>query len=369
MLPQNAVTEKMIRATNARTFAGRGFTLFLELNKSAEELGIRSHNYFICDTADTVKQYDLMKKVSTNHVQATVCLSNAYPDCSPEGTCIMYFTTMFMSDDWGSVSDEDYFKMKNQIAEDMINVFERETGCRIRDSIEEIAVASPTTYARYCGHPQGVIYGYETCDWDSLMPRMMMMKEDAGLFPGLRFVGGSGITPFVSMAKSMIEGSEDFSMTLFYGATDEQHLAYKDQLDEFSRHGLKVIYVLSDEEKEDYEYGFITKELIAKYADIESSTFFMCGPVKMYEFVTEQLSGCNLPLKAVHKDAACCPDLPAADPDTYTLTVHMRDQVYTIPALENETIPHSYGTGRIKRAKQMPGRRMRILPQKQSQNF
>ena len=51
-------------------------------------------------------------------------------------------------------------------------------------------MASPTTYARYCGHPQGVIYGYEAAEWDSLMPRMMMMKEDAQLFPNLRFAGG-----------------------------------------------------------------------------------------------------------------------------------------------------------------------------------
>lgn len=187
---REGVTEQMVRATNARTFSGRGFTLFLGLNKSAEELGIKSHNYFIYDTADTVKQYDLMRKVETNHVQATVCLNNAFPECSPPGTCMMYFTTMFMSDDWGNVSETDYFKAKDRVAEDMIRVFERETGCQIRDAIEEIAVASPTTYARYCGHPQGVIYGYETADWDSLMPRMMMMKEDAKLFPGLRFAGG-----------------------------------------------------------------------------------------------------------------------------------------------------------------------------------
>ena len=103
---------------------------------------------------------------------------------------MMYFPTMFMSDDWGNVSETDYFKAKDRIADDMIRVFERETGCQIRDAIEEICVASPTTYARYCGHPQGVIYGYETADWDSLMPRMMMMKEDAALSPGLRFAGG-----------------------------------------------------------------------------------------------------------------------------------------------------------------------------------
>ena len=96
MLEKKAVTEQMVRATNSRTFAGRGFSLFLGLNRSAEELGITSHNYFIYDTADTVKQYDMMRKVSTNHVQATVCLNNAYPEWSPS-TCMMYFTTMFMS--------------------------------------------------------------------------------------------------------------------------------------------------------------------------------------------------------------------------------------------------------------------------------
>lgn len=190
LLDKKSVTEAMVRATNARTFAGRGLTLFLGLNKSAEELGIKSHNYFIYDTANSVKQYDLMRKIATNHVQATVCLNNAYPECSPPGTCMMYFTTMFMSDDWGNITEEDYFKAKDRIADDMITVFERETGCKIRDAIEEIAVASPTTYARYCGHPQGVIYGYETGGWDSLMPRMMMMKEDAALSPGLRFAGG-----------------------------------------------------------------------------------------------------------------------------------------------------------------------------------
>ena len=79
--------------------------------------------------------------------------------------------------------------MKDQMAEDMIRVFERETGCKIRDAIEEICVA-PHHLRRYCGHPQGVIYGYETADWDSLMPRMMMMKEDALMNPGIRFAGG-----------------------------------------------------------------------------------------------------------------------------------------------------------------------------------
>ncbi|MCI5774284.1 MAG: 2Fe-2S iron-sulfur cluster-binding protein, partial [Erysipelotrichaceae bacterium] len=46
----------------------------------------------------------------------------------------------------------------------------------------------------------------------------------------------------------------------------------------------------------------------------------------------------DLPLKAIHKDATCCQDLDIKDPKTFKLCVHMRDQVYEIPALENETI-------------------------------
>lgn len=183
------VDERIVKETNARKFAGRGFSMFLGLNKSADELGITNHNYFLYDTMDTAKQYDLMKTIESNEVQATVCLNRAYPECSPEGTTMMYFTTLYMSDDWANVKPEDYFKVKDYVANKMIDRFEQDTGCKIRDSIEEISVATPMTYARYCGHPEGGIYGYESQYWDGLMPRLLMMAEDHKI-RGLRFAGG-----------------------------------------------------------------------------------------------------------------------------------------------------------------------------------
>lgn len=182
-------TEEEVRATNARKFAGRGFTMFLGLDRDADELGIENHNYFLYDTMDTVKQYDNMRTIAGNEAQATVCLNRAFPDCSPKGTCMMYFTTLYMSDDWANVKAEDYFKTKDFVANKMIDRFERDTGAKIRDHIEEISVATPMTYARYCGHPQGVIYGYESQYWDGLMPRLQMMGEDYRR-RGLRFAGG-----------------------------------------------------------------------------------------------------------------------------------------------------------------------------------
>ena len=150
--------------------------------------------------------------------------------------------------------------------------------------------------------------------------------------------GGSGITPFLSMAKSMEEGDESYEMILFYGARDEAHLAYKKELDALAEKGLKVIYVLSDEERQGYEHGFVTAELLEKYVDISAVTFFLCGPAAMYAFVQKQLSSYGLPVKAIRKDATCCKNLEMENPRTFTLTVRIRDKVYTIDALENETL-------------------------------
>lgn len=152
--------------------------------------------------------------------------------------------------------------------------------------------------------------------------------------------GGSGITPFVSMAGSLADGDEDYEMTLFYGARTAAQLAYKTELDDLAARckNFKVIYVLSDEEQEGCETGFVSAELLRKYVDIPTSTFFLCGPQAMYNFVGKELAPFGLPRKAVHHDAACCPDLAMENPGEYTLTVHMRDEVYTIPAKANETL-------------------------------
>ena len=187
----DAPPERAVRATNARKLSGRGLCMFLGLDATPDELGIENHNYFLYDTMDSVAQYEKMRTIKDNDVQATVCLNRADPGCSPEGTTMMYFTTLYMSDDWANVSPQDYFRTKDYVANKMIDRFEQDTGAKLRGHIEEISVATPMTYARYCGHPQGVIYGYESQYWDGLMPRLQMMNEDyENGVRGLRFASG-----------------------------------------------------------------------------------------------------------------------------------------------------------------------------------
>lgn len=93
--------------------------------------------------------------------------------------------------------------------------------------------------------------------------------------------GGSGITPFYSMAAAIVDGIEDFDMTILYGSRSSNGILLKEEIEELaerSKGRVKVVHILSHEEKEGYEHGFITGELIKKYAPEGDYSVFMCGP-------------------------------------------------------------------------------------------
>ena len=150
--------------------------------------------------------------------------------------------------------------------------------------------------------------------------------------------GGSGITPFYSMAQAIADGTEDHSLTIFYGAKKESELIFKDELDALvSASGkIKVIYVLSDEEKEGYEHGFIGAQLLNKYVSGDY-TVMMCGPAAMYAFADNELAALGIPLRRIKKEANCVGTRDVAE-KKYTLTVHIGFDTFSIPADSRETI-------------------------------
>ncbi|MGI5937127.1 MAG: ferredoxin--NADP reductase [Oscillospiraceae bacterium] len=92
--------------------------------------------------------------------------------------------------------------------------------------------------------------------------------------------GGSGITPFLSFAKAIVDGEEDFNLTLLYGSRTEDGIIFREEFDDLAARceRIKVVHVLSDEEREGFEHGFITAELIRKYAPEGKYSVFLCGP-------------------------------------------------------------------------------------------
>lgn len=206
------VPEKALKLTNFRKFSGRGFTVFLGLNKSPEELGITDHSYFVYSCSDSVRTFNEMRNLNHTAGQATVCLNHVVPDASPKGTTILYMTTLFTSDCWKEVKVEDYYKFKNSVAKRFIKQFEDATHVNLHDHIEEIAIATPFTYARYCAHPQGNIYGYLLQYNDNIMARAQMVKDDA-IVKGLRIGGGYGERS-LGFSSSYVSGANEALRTL-----------------------------------------------------------------------------------------------------------------------------------------------------------
>ncbi len=195
MLPNDYVPKNALSLTNARLLSPSCFSIFLGLNKSAQELGLTNYNYFLYNTLNSNKEYQKMQSLKNTSCVVTV-LNNANPSCSPKGTCIVEFTSLLVGDAFSkNLTPENYFKKKEQIAQNIITNFEKTLGVSLIPYIEEIEIASPVTYARYTSHPNGIIYGYKATDLDNIIPRLLNKKAEEYI-PNLYFCGG--FSPYLS---------------------------------------------------------------------------------------------------------------------------------------------------------------------------
>lgn len=191
MLPADTIPKRALKLANSRRFGIRFFNVYLGLNRSNTELGLTDYSVFIADTADQDALFSRMGKIEGNDYVIFNCYNVPNPTCSPQGTCICTLTALFSEDAWGSLDPTSYRKAKEAYAAHLIELVEKTLGVSLRPHIEEIEIATPITFARYLGTPQGTAYGYEAPLWDSMMTRLMMLSKDAAV-PGLYLTGAAG---------------------------------------------------------------------------------------------------------------------------------------------------------------------------------
>ncbi|HRS20652.1 MAG TPA: 2Fe-2S iron-sulfur cluster-binding protein, partial [Clostridia bacterium] len=171
--------------------------------------------------------------------------------------------------------------------------------------------------------------------------------RDARNIVGL--AGGCGITPFYSLAQAIAEGTEDVALTLLYGSRRHDEIVLKKELEALSAScdKIKIVHVLSDDpQAEGYEHGFLTAELIKKYAPAGEFSVFVCGPNEMYRFIEKELVKLQLPKRRIRfETAGDYKDLERdkAFPDsaigkTYRIKVDMWGKKKTVQARSGESI-------------------------------
>ena len=152
--------------------------------------------------------------------------------------------------------------------------------------------------------------------------------------------GGSGITPFLSLARAIDEGDEDCTLTLLYGCRTSNEILFKQELDSLSERNNKinVIYVLSHSDEEGYEKGFVGADIIKKYAPEGNYSIFVCGPGGLYKFLETELPKLEKERKYIRFEVFSSGRKVDEESKEFNITVVNHGNESVIKANSNETV-------------------------------
>ena len=128
------------------------------------------------------------------------------------------------------------------------------------------------------------------------------------------FAGGSGITPIMSILKSILEVEQQSKVLLVYANSNEDSIIFRDKLIELEEEygdRFTVIHQLSRPKNDGLEHkeGRIDKHSclnIIKLLDdqlVHSSEYFMCGPGGMMKEIESALQELNINKTKIHKES------------------------------------------------------------------
>lgn len=124
------------------------------------------------------------------------------------------------------------------------------------------------------------------------------------------FAGGSGITPMMSILKSVLYIEKQSTITLIYANRDEDNVIFKNEIETIAAANpdkLKVVFVYDNPKQNvpDLYKGLMTKEkvkgIIEAHVPLKpSNEFFICGPGPMMENVKQVLEDLKVEKEKVH---------------------------------------------------------------------
>jgi len=217
MIDQKHVPEKIYDDLRVSAPSRSIFGVYLGLDCTPEVAGLKSGTNFLMpspeDLAKNPMRYDVnMRQVDVASGMLMSCYNFDDPDASPEGTSVISLVAAKSSEPWTSIEPNDYQKVKMDYAEKFLDCF-YSFYPKARGHIEEYSVATPLTYMRYGGAPEGAIYGLDPNFKDLLSNKLEVDSPIKGLY----FCGAS-------------VGMGGFNVTLMSG-----HAAGRRILNDFSK--------------------------------------------------------------------------------------------------------------------------------------
>ena len=117
---------------------------------------------------------------------------------------------------------------------------------------------------------------------------------------GVFIAGGAGVTPFISILRYLHGKKELGNNRLLFANKTLADIIYNDEFKDML--GQNFINILSQEEAEGFEHGWITEEFLKKHDINDYKYVYLCGPKPMMENIEGQLLKLNIKEDAIIKE-------------------------------------------------------------------
>jgi len=118
--------------------------------------------------------------------------------------------------------------------------------------------------------------------------------------------GGSGITPFMSMIREIVDCGLDRTVHLFFGNRCDDDIIFHEELSGISERCGNISYIpVIEDPGAGFQgaCGFVTGRLIRELiGDIEDKSFFICGPQGLYDFCLPELEGLGIARRKIRQE-------------------------------------------------------------------
>ncbi len=118
--------------------------------------------------------------------------------------------------------------------------------------------------------------------------------------------GGVGVTPMMSMIRTLADAGDKRPVILIYGSKDWDSITFREELEKLkARLDLTVIHVLAVPPADwTGQRGFITAEVLKRHLPqpYAAHEYFICGPAVMMDAIEKALGELEVPLSKYHSE-------------------------------------------------------------------
>ena len=154
----------------------------------------------------------------------------------------------------------------------------------------------------------------------------------------LALAGGSGITPFISLAKTINDNNLPMTLVVIWGNKSDKDVFYYETIKKSESSKVHFIFVF--ENKSDYIdslTGFIDKAIISRYIK-DKTSIFISGSIGMKNYVFKEIEALNVKGIKIRSEANSLNHIDCSNVKVFNICVIMGTSKKTIKAKSDESL-------------------------------